>query len=143
MNILLDENVPRPLVAMVKKLLPEHRVDHVAEIGWSGKPDVALLNDASHRYETFITNDSSQYMDPKECQAIKASRLHHVTYKMPKDGLDGLALAAGAITAGVRGLIERLESAPSQRIATIVGIGTGERFRVVDPATNPPSNYWS
>jgi len=142
MRILLDENVPVPLVDLIRHLLVEHDVAHVAEVGWSGKPDRALLMDAKGKYDTFITNDVNQYNDPEECGAIRRSKMHHVTYAIPKDGLEGLALASGAISAGVRGLVTELAHEPRQRVARIVGIGRGTRFEISDPTTNPPSPYW-
>lgn len=142
MRILLDENVPRPLVELVRHLLSRHHVVHVAEIGWSGKPDVDLLRDASGRYDVFLTNDVNQYNDPSECRAIRRSGLHHVTYAIPKSGLDGLALASGAISAGIIGLVEALEGEGHQRVARIVMIGRGARFEIKDPQRDPPSNYW-
>ena len=56
MNILLDECLPRKPAAA----LPEHDVTTVAEMGWSGSKDHALLR-AAHdaRFEALITIDKN------------------------------------------------------------------------------------
>ena len=56
MNILLDECLPRKPAAA----LPEHDVMTVAEMGWSGSKDHALLR-AAHdaRFEALITIDKN------------------------------------------------------------------------------------
>ncbi|MBW0252562.1 DUF5615 family PIN-like protein [Cellulomonas sp. PS-H5] len=145
MRVLLDENVPEPLHAVLARLLrPRHEVDHVAAIAWRGKKDVPLLRDARRRgYAAFVTNDVSQYDDPDECDAIRRSGLHHVTYQLPASGLDGLALASAALCASLRALVDELDVAGSQRLARIRSFRAGtRRYEITDPATRPPSNYW-
>jgi len=39
MRLLLDEDVPVQLVEPLRRMLPGHRVDHTAELGWKGKKD--------------------------------------------------------------------------------------------------------
>lgn len=142
MRLLLDENVPQPLLAVLGHLLPGHSVDHVGLGRWRSKKDVDLLRDAGRRYDVFVTNDASQYDDPTECRAIKDSGLHHVTYPI-EDGLDGLARACGALCAAMRGVIVALEQEPSQRIVRVQGLGAAKRrFRLTDPEREPPSPYW-
>jgi hypothetical protein len=142
MRVLLDENVPQPLHAILSHLLQGHVVDHVGLSRWRSKQDVPLLRDAGRRYHVFVTNDMSQYNDPAECRAIKDSGLHHVTYTID-DGLDGLARACGALCAAMRGVVAALEGAPAQRIVRVEGLGGRKRrFRVSDPERDPPSAYW-
>lgn len=142
MRILLDENVPRPLHEVLRHILREHTVDHVGEV-WPGKKDIPLLKDAGTKYDMFITNDTRQYDDPDECRAIRDSRLHHVTYALPLNGLDGIALACGAICAGLRGLVGELESVKEQRVAKITSFEKSrKRYTISDPRTDPPSPYW-
>lgn len=145
MRVLLDENVPQPLHAVLARILrPRHEVDHVGAIAWRGKKDVALLRDARARgYAAFVTNDVSQYDDPDECDAIRRSGLHHVTYELPASGLDGLALASAALCASLRGLVDELDAAAGQRLARIRSLRPGaRRYDISDPATRPPSGYW-
>lgn len=112
-------------------------------VGWSGKKDVPLLLDAATRgYQVFVTNNLRQFSDPDECDAMKKSRMHHVTYELD-DGLDGLARASGALCAALRTVVTALEGAPSQRLARVIGLQRGKRrFHLTDPAINPPSAYW-
>jgi hypothetical protein len=88
------------LLEPLRRLLPGHQVDHVQGLGWKGKPDHFLLADAAARgYDVLVTNDSGQMDSPKECRDIRDSGIHHTGYRM-LDGLDGLALAMGAVLAG-------------------------------------------
>jgi hypothetical protein len=49
MKVLLDEDVPVPLIKLVRHVLREHEVDHIYEVGWAGKKDVNLFRDARLR----------------------------------------------------------------------------------------------
>jgi hypothetical protein len=145
MKVLLDENVPVALLTVTQKLLePQHEVEHVCALGWAGKPDVSVLRDArTRRYDVLLTNDLQQYQNPEECDAIRRSGLHHVTYRLPEDGLDGLALACAAICAAVRGLIAELATAPGQRIGAVTSLPRDrEAYTITNPGTRPPSPYW-
>lgn len=74
MKLLLDENVPLPLLSPLRHLLPAHDVDHVERIGWKGKKDRFLLPDASARgYDGLLTKDSAQLDSPDESRAIRDS----------------------------------------------------------------------
>jgi hypothetical protein len=53
MRVLLDECVPRPLRAE----LPGHEVNTVAEAGWAGVKNGALLQLAATRFEVLLTVD--------------------------------------------------------------------------------------
>ena len=55
MRVLLDECVPRALRAD----LPGHEVATVAEAGWAGTKNGALLQLAATRFEVFLTVDRS------------------------------------------------------------------------------------
>jgi hypothetical protein len=143
MKLLLDEDVPQPLLRLLQHLLRGHEVEHVSSVGWKGKKDRPLYRDASERrYSVILTNDISQFNDPIECSAIQRSGLHHISYEL-EDGLDGLAMASAAICAAIRPVIAALDSAPSQRIVHIHGLARARRrFDITNPATDPPSSYW-
>lgn len=56
MKLLFDQGTPAPL----RKHLPEHSVDTLAEKGWSGKDNGALLDLAEQEgYEVLVTTDQS------------------------------------------------------------------------------------
>ena len=55
MRILLDESLPRPLA----RLLPEHDVRTVAEMGWAGKGNGELLELAAADFDALLTADQN------------------------------------------------------------------------------------
>lgn len=55
MRILLDESLPRPLA----RLLPEHDVRTVAEVGWAGKRNGELLQLAASGFDAVLTADQN------------------------------------------------------------------------------------
>lgn len=142
MRLLLDEDVPQPLLFLLKHLLRGHTVEHVSSLGWKGKKDAPLFRDAKGRFDAILTNNIRQFNDPAECRAIQRSGLHHISYELA-DGLDGLAMASAAICAGIRSVIAALEGESDQRIVRIHGIASSRRrFDMTNPATDPPSGYW-
>ncbi len=143
MKLLLDEDVPMPLVPLLRRLLQDHEVEHVNDVGWRGKADVRIYPDAAKRgFDAILTNDMSQFNDPGECDAIKRSHLHHITYELD-EGLDGLALACAAICASIRDVLVELSTADTQRIVRLQGVARGhKRHSISDPSIDPPSPYW-
>jgi PIN like domain len=143
MRLLLDEDVPIQLLEPLRHLLPEHRVDHVDGIGWKGKKDRFLLQDAARRgYEVFVTNDNAQLDSTEECRAIRDSGLHHVRYDHEtKRGMDGLALAVAAVVGALRQIVRELEDADGQRLVHIQALQSRRRHRTIDPRQDPPP-YW-
>ena len=143
MKVLLDEDVPVPLIRLLRHILKGHTVDHVYEVGWKGKSDVDIYKDARTRgYDVVITNNIRQLNDPDECDAIKKSRKHLLLYNMDS-GLQGLALASGAICAAIRPVVEDLATRGRQHLVRITGLASGKkRYAISDPAQHPPSPYW-
>jgi len=127
MKVLLDEDVPVPLIQLVRHLLKGHTVDHVYEVGWKGKSDVNIYKDARARgYDVVITNNIRQLNDTEECDAIKKSRKHLDLYNMEK-GLQGLTLASGAICAAIRPVVEDLTTRTRQHLVRITALASGRR----------------
>ena len=147
MRLLLDEDVPEPLLPLISHLLrrpePGHVVEHIGSLGWKGKKDRPLYRDAAERkFDAILTNDISQLNDPDECKAIQRSRLHYISYELD-DGLDGLALASAAICAAIRSVMAELNTVSTQRIVRIHRVAKARRrFDIRNPATDPPSKYW-
>lgn len=143
MRLILDEDVPEPLLRLMQHLLRGHDVEHVSTLGWKGKKDRPLYRDAAARqFNAILTNDVSQFNDPDECRSIQRSGLHHVSYELG-DGLDGLALASAAICAAIRPVVAALAGVSTQRIVRIQGLARSrKRFDITNPATDPPSSYW-
>lgn len=132
------------LLEPLRHLLRRHPVDHVALINWKGKKDHRVLADATKAgYDVIITRDRNQLSDPAECDAIKKSQLHHVSYAQRREGMPGLGLALGAVIAAMPMVMEELEQVDSQRPALvhIVGLEPSRRYEVTDPLVKPP-NYW-
>lgn len=143
MKVLLDEDVPQPVISLVEHLLRGHQVAHVKGLDWSGKKDVPLIRDAARRgFRAFVTQNVGQFNVPSECDAIKRSGMHHISYEVPS-GLKGLGLASGALCAAIHPIVSELEAVPNQRIVKITGLDKSrKRYEVSDPALDPPSPYW-
>jgi hypothetical protein len=143
MRILLDEDVPRPVVDLLRHVLRGHDVDHVQEIKWAGKKDLVLYQDAKRAgYDVVVTNDAAQMSDPDECKAVKKTGMHRVSYKQRHPGLRGLAAAVASLVAAMPDVVVELANADGQRLIAITGIDlTRQRHTSVDPRRDPPP-YW-
>lgn len=144
MRVLLDENVPRPLLESIRWILRGHEVDHVNNVRWKGTKDRELYVKAKrHGYEVVLSNDSSQLGDPGICKAIRTSGLSVVFYDVRGNGLSAHAAAAGAILHCVRQVVANLVDAKEQRIAIIKPLVSPEnRFESYDPERDYVSPYW-
>jgi hypothetical protein len=142
MRVLIDEDTAVQLLEPLRCVLPRHRVDHITEIKWQGKKDRPVLADAKRaRYDVFLTKDHNQLADPGECDAIRKSGLHHITYSQRRPGTAGLGLALGAVIAAMPLVMEALELTAGQQLVHITGLDPTRRFAMTDPSINPP-NYW-
>lgn len=147
MRLLLDEDVPTPLLPALQQVLAGHEVVHVDDLHWKSKKDVNLLADAAGRgFDAILTNDSKQLDDVDECRAIRDSGLHHIRYRQrtgrgESGGLNGLAFAMGAIHSAMRQVVRDLEQADGQRLVLIHEIRNERRHELIDPRTDPPA-YW-
>lgn len=91
-------------------------------------------------YDLLLTNNRRQLSDPRECDAIKRSRIHHVLCdQAPR--LRGLAVAVAAIVAAMPILIDELEGERGQRLVRLHSLRATRRFDIVDPKKDPPQ-YW-
>jgi PIN like domain len=145
MRILIDEDTAVQLIGPLQHVLISHEVKHIYDLNWKGKKDRNVLPDAKNAgYHILITKDHAQLNDPRECDAIKKSGLHHVRYEQRIEGARGLALALGAIIAAMPMVMQELENADSQRLVRITSLDQRpkSRFEVTDPRRNPPSAYW-
>lgn len=92
MRVLIDEDTAVQLLQPLRQLLLSHHVEHVTTINWASKKDRNVLADAKRAgYHVIITRDHNQLSDPRECDAIKKSGLHHVRYTQRREGAHGLA----------------------------------------------------
>ena len=145
MRVLIDEDTAVQLIGPLAHVLPRHQVDHITRISWAGKKDRSVLADAKRAgYGVMITKDRNQLSDPRECDAIKRSGLHHIRYRQRQEGAYGLALALGAIISAMPKVMEELEAADSQRLVRITALdpAPSRRFDMVDPKRDPPTPYW-
>jgi PIN like domain len=144
MRILIDEDTAVQLVRPLQHVLIGHEVKHIHDLSWKGKKDLNVLPDAKKAgYQLLITKDHSQLSDPRECDAIKKSGLHHVRYEQRVQGARRLALALGAIIAAMPMVMEELLNTDGQRLVRIASIDSRprSRFEVTDPRRDPPA-YW-
>jgi hypothetical protein len=143
MRILVDEDTAVQLTGPLRHVLPRHEVTHVSGISWKGKKDRQVLPDARKAgYDVLITRDRAQLSDPRECDAIKKSGLHHVRYTQRLSGMRGLALAVGSIIAAMPMVMEELMEADGQRLVEISAIDPRRRYTALDPQRTSPSPYW-
>lgn len=142
MKVLLDEDVPVPLISLIQHLLRGHDVLHIKDLKWNGKKDPDVYKDAKARgFDAIVTNDLKQLDDPRECRAIRRSGLHHIRYDL-QNGLSGLGLATGAVCAAILPVIDELVIVGGQRLVHIRSLsGSTSRYSVQDPTTDPPA-YW-
>lgn len=142
MKILLDEGAPVQVVALLQRVLRQHKIDHVDGVLWKSKADTFLYQDAKAKgYDVVVTNDAHQMSDPEECRAVRRAGIHRVAYQQ-RPGLKGLAIAVASIIAAMPDVVEELEHAESQRLVAIYSISTTrKRYKIVDPRRDPP-RYW-
>jgi hypothetical protein len=141
-QILIDEDTAVQLVDPLRHVLVGHDVAHVQSLSWKGKKDLQVLPDAKRAgYQMLITRDRAQFSDPRECDAIRKSGLHHVRYAQ-RQGTRGLALAIGGIIAAMPMVVHDLENASGQRLVLVTAIDPRRRYEITDPAKQPPSPYW-
>ena len=87
MRLLLDENIPAPIISTVKTLLRRsHDVQHVIDMpGWSGTKDLHLYGQAKDAgFEVVVTNDARPVL--QELSSADGQRL--VTLKSIDPGPD-------------------------------------------------------
>jgi hypothetical protein len=93
------------------------------------------MPDAAGRgFAAILTNGSKQLDDADECRAIRDSGLHHIRYRQQtgrgdSGGMNGLALAMGAILASMRQVMRDLDTADGQRLVRIHEIRNERRTR--------------
>jgi hypothetical protein len=142
MHLLLDEDVPKPTLNVLRHVLRGHEVVHLLDLGWSGKEDKFLFRDAKKEgFEALLTNNHRQLSDPVETAAIKKSGLHHICYGQTQEGLRGLALCIGAIVAAMPSVVLDLAAADGQRLVRIQELSPRRRYEIRDPRRDPPT-YW-
>jgi PIN like domain len=117
MCILVDEDTAVQLIDPLRHVLPRHEVTHVSGISWKGKKDRQVLPDARKAgYDALITRDRAQLSDPRECDAIRKSGLHHIRYTQRLSGVRGLALALGSRIAAMPMVMQELTDATTPSI---------------------------
>ena len=142
MRILLDEDVPKQTLNVLKHVLRGHHLSHLIDLGWSGKKDKNLYRDATGKFDAILTNDQRQLENPDECSQIRKSGLHHISYSQKQQGLSGLALGISAVIAAMPAVVAELAVAESQRLVRIHGLDPSKRrYNIRDPRRDPPA-YW-
>ncbi|MER6400295.1 DUF5615 family PIN-like protein [Kitasatospora sp. NPDC001603] len=147
MKLLLDENVPLPMARIVRSLLKQHDVEHVAELdGWAGTRDTDLYGRAAAEgFHVVLTNDTKQMSRPLEVVAIAESGLHRIEYRHnhKHGGLVGLGAAIATVCAGLPHALAELDQAGTQQLISLTGVDPSRqsRLRIVDPAGAPPK-FW-
>jgi hypothetical protein len=109
MRILLDECLPRKL----KRLFRPHSALTVADAGWGGLKNGALLSRAAPLFDVFATVDSSM----EHQQQIAAYDLVFVLFEAPSNDYDDLAPLVP----------EALERLPGAQPGTVLRIRSRDR----------------
>ncbi|MEV4417845.1 hypothetical protein [Catellatospora sp. NPDC049609] len=143
MKILLDEQVPQPVLTPLNQMLPHHQIDHVQTVGWKSKKDVQLLNDLAKRgYEVLVTADLNQLYKPEECRLIKKNGFHHVRFEQSGLGIAQTASAIATVVAGLPVVLPILQKATGQRLVLLKTVKcNGDAHEICDPDIDPPP-YW-
>src|SRR5438874_9716092 len=107
MRVLLDECVPRGL----RTELPGHEVKTVAEAGWAGVKNGALLQLAANHFDVLLTVDRNlEYQ-----QSFSALTIAVIVIDVPSNDIDVLrALSAGEKAALAHLLIKELHASPTR-----------------------------
>jgi hypothetical protein len=145
MKILLDEQVPLPVLAPLQHMLqPPHRLDHVNTIRWKRKLDRQLIPDLRARgYAGLVTADLHQLEDPDEIRLIHKSGIHHIRFSRFGKGVHETASAIATVVAGLPAVITALEQADGQRLALLKLVKSGDvQCEILDPKVTPPNQYW-
>ncbi len=82
MKILIDESLPGNL----RNALPNHDIATVADLGWSGMTNAALLRRAARDFDAFLTLDEGLNYQ----QALRGSRLAILALAVLSSRLDDL-----------------------------------------------------
>ncbi|AWS47892.1 hypothetical protein [Streptosporangium sp. 'caverna'] len=142
MRILLDENVPKPLVEPLSWLLPGHVIEQVNR-RFKGIKDEQLYDKAKRKkFEMIISADGNQLYDEGICKAIQRSGLHAVFVETGNSSLGSLAAAAGALIHSIRDIIGKLEKAESQHVAIVQMLHGDPGYSFHDPRRDAPSPMW-
>lgn len=145
MKILLDEQVPVPVLDPLQRMLqPTHKIDHVSTIKWTQKLDRHLIPDLKERgYAALVTADLRQLENPDEVTLIYKTKIHHIRYNQHGKGIHKTASAIATVVAGLPSVVAALEEAPGQRLVSLKLVRSGAtQFDMVDPSRTPPSVYW-
>jgi hypothetical protein len=81
-RILLDESLPRPLV----RLIPDHEVRTVTQMGWAGMRNGQLLELARREFDVFLTADQNLEFQ----QNVKDLRIALVVLVAPTNRMESL-----------------------------------------------------
>jgi hypothetical protein len=145
MKILLDEQVPLPVLEPLRHLLhPSHKIDHVDAMGWKSKPDLNLIPDLRARnYVGLVTADLSQLENPDEVRVIHRTGIHHIRFRQYGKGIHKTASAIATIFAGLPAALAALEQATGQRLVQLKLVKSGDiQLEIIDPSVTPPNQYW-
>jgi len=135
MRVLVDEGMPVQVLSPLG-LNRRHAFVHVDQLGWKGKPDVALFADAAARgYDAVLTLDVAQLDAVDESRALKRSGLHHIGIRQGRSaqGIRGIARVVASVVAAMPYVLDDLIKADGQRIVELSLLGPGRRHQVFDP----------
>ena len=105
MRILLDESLPRRLA----RLIPDHEVRTVRQMGWAGKRNGLLLRLAAQEFDVFLTADQNVEFQ----QNLRDFRIAVIVLVAPTNRIESL-----------RALVpDLLKALPTAKLAQALRIG--------------------
>lgn len=135
MKLLVDEGVPVQALPALN-LNRGHDFEHIYQLGWGGKKDRFLFDEAQRRgFSAIVALDVHQLVDPIEWRRLKASGLHHISLRQGKSvtGATGVARVIGSIVAAMPYVLTDLESVSEQRLVEIQLLAASSRHTTYDP----------
>jgi hypothetical protein len=145
MRVLVDEAMPVQVVAPLR-LNRGHQFDHVEDLNWKGRPDVALFRDAASKgYHAILTLDLAQLDSAEESRALKRSGLHHVGIGQGRSaqGIRGIARVIASVVVSLPYVLTELEEADGHRIVELSLLSPSRRHTLFDPKIDSARfPYW-
>jgi Domain of unknown function (DUF5615) len=99
MRLLLDENMPKPLV----RVLAGHEVKRVQDLGWAGVLNGALVARAEGTFEALLTADKNlRYQQDLTGRSLAIVELPTNRWPLLRDRIELILKALNAVASGTR-----------------------------------------
>jgi hypothetical protein len=145
MRLLVDEGVPVQVLDPLRRN-HGHAFQHVDELGWKGKQDEFLFDDARKGgFDGLLALDVDQLADPDECKRLRRAGLHHVSLRQGSrvKGRKGVARIIASTVVAMPYVLEDLQGVQGQRVVEISLLSGSPRHETFDPRRDSKRfPYW-